>query len=103
MPELAPIRHGRMLVSPFTFHRGAALIMAADLAGIPASGLRAPLRKSATRRLPFHNPALDRARASSPCERSVVQTVAWNLADRLGWADTLDAEYVALTQLQPTL
>ncbi|HEX5970179.1 MAG TPA: DUF2252 family protein, partial [Intrasporangium sp.] len=39
VPELVPIRHGRMLVSPFTFYRGAALIMAADLAGTPASGL----------------------------------------------------------------
>lgn len=29
----------------------------------------------------------------------VLQNVAWNVADRLGWPDTLDAEYVALTQL----
>ena len=35
VPELVPIRHGRMLVSPFTFYRGAALPMAADLAGRP--------------------------------------------------------------------
>ncbi len=41
--ELVPIRHGRMLVSPFTFYRGAALPMAADLAGTPASGLRVQL------------------------------------------------------------
>ena len=40
VPDLIPIRHGRMLKSPFTFYRGAALIMAADLAGTPASGLR---------------------------------------------------------------
>ena len=39
MPELVPIRYGRMLVSPFTFYRGAALIMAADLAGTPRSGI----------------------------------------------------------------
>ncbi len=39
-PELIPIRHGRMLKSPFTFYRGAALNMAADLAGTPATGLR---------------------------------------------------------------
>src|SRR5215212_7324513 len=38
-PELVPIRYGRMLVSPFTFYRGAALIMAADLATTPRSGL----------------------------------------------------------------
>jgi uncharacterized protein (DUF2252 family) len=37
--ELVPIRYGRMLVSPFTFYRGAALIMANDLASTPRSGL----------------------------------------------------------------
>jgi uncharacterized protein (DUF2252 family) len=41
LPELVPIRYGRMLVSPFTFYRGAALVMAADLASTPTSGLRA--------------------------------------------------------------
>lgn len=40
MPKLVPIRHGRMLKSPFTFYRGAALNMAADLAGTPATGIR---------------------------------------------------------------
>ena len=40
VPELVPIRYGRMLVSPFTFYRGAALIMASDLAGTPRSGLK---------------------------------------------------------------
>jgi uncharacterized protein (DUF2252 family) len=39
VPELVPIRHGRMLVSPFTFFRGAAAHMAADLAGAPRTGL----------------------------------------------------------------
>jgi uncharacterized protein (DUF2252 family) len=39
VPELVPIRYGRMLVSPFTFYRGAALPMAADLAGTPVSGI----------------------------------------------------------------
>ena len=38
VPELVPIRHGRMLVSPFTFYRGAALPMAADLATTPDVG-----------------------------------------------------------------
>ncbi|MGA3148826.1 MAG: DUF2252 domain-containing protein, partial [Acidimicrobiales bacterium] len=41
VPELVPIRYGRMLVSPFTFFRGAALIMASDLATTPRSGLTA--------------------------------------------------------------
>jgi uncharacterized protein (DUF2252 family) len=40
VPELVPIRYGRMLVSPFAFYRGAALIMAADLAATARSGLR---------------------------------------------------------------
>jgi len=40
MPELVPIRFGRMLQSAFTFYRGSAAIMAADLASTPNSGLR---------------------------------------------------------------
>src|SRR5271156_181607 len=39
LPELVPIRHGRMLQSPFAFYRGTAAIMAADLAHTPSSGL----------------------------------------------------------------
>ena len=39
MPELVPVRWGRMMVSPFTFYRGAALPMASDLATTPVSGL----------------------------------------------------------------
>ena len=40
MPELVPIRFGRMLVSPFTFFRGAAVVMATDLSKTPSTGLR---------------------------------------------------------------
>lgn len=40
IPHLIPIRHGRMVKTPFTFYRGAALNMAADLARTPASGLQ---------------------------------------------------------------
>jgi uncharacterized protein (DUF2252 family) len=40
VPNLVPIRHGRMAASPFTFYRGAAAVMAADLAATPTSGLR---------------------------------------------------------------
>jgi uncharacterized protein (DUF2252 family) len=43
LPELLPIRHGRMVVSPFTFYRGAAGLMAADLAGGPRTELHAQL------------------------------------------------------------
>jgi uncharacterized protein (DUF2252 family) len=39
VPELVPVRYGRMLVSPFTYLRGAAAMMAADLAVAPTSGL----------------------------------------------------------------
>ncbi len=40
VPELLPLRHGRMVLSPFTFYRGSALAMAVDLAGTPATGVR---------------------------------------------------------------
>jgi uncharacterized protein (DUF2252 family) len=43
VPELVPVRYGRMLVSPFTFYRGAAAIMAHDLASTPRAGLSAQL------------------------------------------------------------
>jgi uncharacterized protein (DUF2252 family) len=43
LPELVPLRYGRMLVSPFTFFRGAAYLMAADLAGSPRTGLEVQL------------------------------------------------------------
>ncbi|HZP29505.1 MAG TPA: DUF2252 domain-containing protein [Acidimicrobiia bacterium] len=43
VPELVPLRHARMAVSPFTYFRGAALPMAADLASTPGSGLTAQL------------------------------------------------------------
>jgi uncharacterized protein (DUF2252 family) len=42
-PDLVPVRHGRMMVSPFTFYRGAAKVMAADLAGTPTAGLEVQL------------------------------------------------------------
>ncbi len=43
VPELVPVRYGRMLVSPFTFYRGAAGVMAADLASVVSTGLRTQL------------------------------------------------------------
>ncbi len=43
VPELVPVRYGRMLVSPFTFYRGAAAVMAHDLASNPRAGLRVQL------------------------------------------------------------
>src|SRR5664279_5513749 len=41
--DLVPVRHGRMLASPFTFYRGAAKIMATDLAATPTAGLTTQL------------------------------------------------------------
>jgi uncharacterized protein (DUF2252 family) len=41
--DLVPVRHGRMMVSPFTFYRGAAVVMAADLAPTPVAGLEVQL------------------------------------------------------------
>jgi uncharacterized protein (DUF2252 family) len=43
VPELVPIRYGRMMVSPATFYRGAAIVMADDLAVTPRTGLQAQL------------------------------------------------------------
>ncbi len=42
-PELVPVRHGRMLVSPFAFFRGSAAVMAGDLDGTPDSGIEVQL------------------------------------------------------------
>ena len=42
-PDLVPVRHGRMMVSPFTFYRGSAKVMATDLAGTPTAGLNVQL------------------------------------------------------------
>ena len=43
-PDLVPVRHGRMMISPFTFYRGAAKIMGADLKD--RSGIQSPLRST---------------------------------------------------------
>jgi len=43
VPELVPLRHGRMAASAFAFYRGAALVMAADLAAVPHTGLTVQL------------------------------------------------------------
>ena len=62
VPELVPIRYGRMLVSPFTFFRGAALIMASDLAATAA--LR-PQRAALRRRPPVQLRGVRLARAAA--------------------------------------
>src|SRR4051795_5785840 len=42
-PDLVPVRHGRMMASPFTFYRGTATVMATDLATTPTAGLEVQL------------------------------------------------------------
>ena len=59
VPELVPIRYGRMLVSPFTFYRGAAYLMASDLASGPADG---PAYAALRRRAPVELRWLRRSR-----------------------------------------
>ena len=59
-PDLVPVRHGRMMVSPFTFYRGAAKIMAADLKDTPTAGLEVQLlrrRASLELRCVSHRPS----------------------------------------------
>jgi uncharacterized protein (DUF2252 family) len=43
VPELVPIRYGRMVESPFAFYRGSAYVMASDLAATPSSGIEVQL------------------------------------------------------------
>jgi len=66
VPELVPIRYGRMLVSPFTFFRGAAYPMAADPAGAPRTGLQVQLCGDA-HLSNFGAFAADRQRSSRSC------------------------------------
>ena len=71
VPELVPVRYGRMLVSPFTFYRGAAAVMAHDLASTPRAGLqRAALR----RRPPLELRRLRLARAQRSSSTSTTST-----------------------------
>ena len=61
-PDLVPVRHGRMMVSPFTFYRGAAKIMAADLKDTPTSR---PERPALRRRSPLELRRVRLARADA--------------------------------------
>ena len=69
-PDLVPVRHGRMMVSPFTFYRGAAKIMAADLASTPVAGLDAQLRGMPTHQTSAHSPR----RSGGCCSTSTTST-----------------------------
>jgi Uncharacterized protein conserved in bacteria (DUF2252) len=80
VPELFPIRYGRMLVSPFTFYRGAAAVMAADLATTPDSGITVQACGDEGHELrPGNRPLRDRLRRQN--ERDY-----WRLADAVATA-----------------
>ena len=70
VPELVPIRHGRMIVSPFTFYRGGAAIMAADLSQTPSTGLRVQCCGDAH----LSNSACSRRRIDASCSISTTST-----------------------------
>ena len=101
--ELVPIRYGRMLASPFTFYRGAAAIMAADLAETPDSGLAvqlcgdahlsnfggfaapgppARLRRQRLRRDPARAVGVGRQAARAPASRSPAATADFSRPSR---------------------
>ena len=63
-PDLVPVRHGRMMVSPFTFYRGAAKIMAADLKDTPTAGIERP---AVRRRAPLELRCVRLTRANAAC------------------------------------
>ena len=83
--ELVPVRHARMAMSAFAFYRGAALLMAADLAAMPRSGLaRAAVRRRAPVQLrsvrgsrPFGRLRRQRLRRDQPRARSSGTSSAW--------------------------
>ena len=61
---------------------------------------RGPAARRAPRRRGARAPRPHRAHAHPAPRRCRAAARAWELADRLGWASTYDAEYLALTQLQ---
>ena len=71
VPELVPLRYGRMLVSPFTFYRGAADLMAADLAEAAADR---PPDAALRRRPPLELRHLRRARPAAWSSTSTTST-----------------------------
>jgi uncharacterized protein (DUF2252 family) len=107
-PDLVPVRHGRMMVSPFTFYRGAAKIMAADLAETPVAGLRVQLCGDAhlsnfgmfaspERRLLFDLNDFDET-LPGPFEYDVKRMAAsFTMAARSNAFSRADAEAVTLT------
>ena len=112
-PDLVPVRHGRMMVSPFTFYRGAAKIMAADLAGTPVAGLEAQLCGDAhlsnfgafaspERRLLFDLNDFDET-LPGPFEYDVKRMAAsFTIAARNNGFSQADARAATLASVRPT-
>jgi uncharacterized protein (DUF2252 family) len=111
VPDLVPIRYGRMLTSPFAFYRGGAYLMASDLAGLPRTGLKVQLCGDAhlsnfggfaapDRRMVFSLNDFDET-LPGPFEWDVKRLVAsFAIAGRsLGFDDAL-RENIALTVLR---
>jgi uncharacterized protein (DUF2252 family) len=110
-PDLVPVRHGRMMVSPFTFYRGAAKIMAADLDGTPTAGLVVQLCGDAhlsnfglfaspERRLVFDLNDFDET-LPGPFEYDVKRMAAsFTIAGRNNGFSKADTRAVALTSVQ---
>ena len=81
VPELVPLRHGRMLVSAFTFYRGAAAIMAADLAArrTPGCGFRRAATRTCRTSAPTPRPAGTWSSTSTTSTRPCPGPWEWDL------------------------
>ena len=81
VPELVPIRYGRMLVSPFAFYRGAAAIMAADLAATPtrASGCSSAATRTCRTSAPSRPPERSWSSTSTTSTRRCPGPFEWDL------------------------
>ena len=106
VPELVPIRYGRMLASPFAFYRGSAAVMAGDLAGTPDIGVNVQacgdahianfgIYASPERRLVFDVNDFDETTAA-PWEYDLKRLVASLVLDarEAGWSDEVGCEAV---------
>ena len=112
-PDLVPVRHGRMLVSPFTFYRGTAKIMAADLEGTPTAGLQVQLCGDAhlsnfgvfgspERKLLFDLNDFDET-LPGPFEYDVKRMAAsFTIAGRNNGFSTADTRAATLASVRPT-
>ncbi len=99
LPFLVPIRHGRMGVNPFTFYRGAAAIMAADLAGTPNSGLTVQLGGDAhlSNFGAYASPERQLVVDANDFDETLVGPWEWDLK-RLATSFTIAAQYLGFSR-----